>query len=132
MNISSLFGVLLGMGVLYGALSGATDNLQFFLDLHGILIVCGGTMAAASISFPIGKVLQLTKVFFLRVLARTTLNYQDTINQILELGKKASLGVSGLKDGSGDPASVPEGSRGARRRRRDDRAGDPRARSSSA
>lgn len=98
MNISSLIGVLLGMGVLYGALSGATDNLQFFLDVHGVLIVCGGTMAAASICFPIGKVLQLTKVFFLRVLSKNHANYQDTINQILELGKKASLGLSGLKE----------------------------------
>jgi chemotaxis protein MotA len=98
MNFSSLFGVLLGMGVLYKALSMTTDNMQFFLDPHGILIVVGGTMAAASISFPFSQVAGLFKVFLLRVLSRHSMDYQGTIQQILELSKKASVGASSLND----------------------------------
>jgi chemotaxis protein MotA len=98
MNFSSLFGVLFGSAVLYAALHATTDNMTFFLDMHGILIVVGGTAAAASISFPISHVLGLVKVFFLRVLGKHKIDYTDVINQILELNKKASLGTSALND----------------------------------
>lgn len=86
------------MGVLYKALAMTTDNMQFFLDPHGILIVVGGTLAAASISFPFSQVAGLFKVFLLRVLGRHSMDYQGTIQQILELSKKASVGASALND----------------------------------
>lgn len=98
MNFSSLVGLLLGVGVMYGALHASTDNMRFFLDEHGILIVFGGTLAAASISFPIKEVLLLFKVFLLRVLGRHKHEHAEVINQLLELNKKASLGVTGLND----------------------------------
>lgn len=98
MNFSSLFGVAFGIGIMYAALTATTPDLAFFLDFHGILIVVGGTAAAASISFPITKVLSLLKIFFMRVLGRNKLNYQETINQILELNKKASVGVTALNE----------------------------------
>lgn len=59
MNFSSLAGILFGVAVMYGALTHTTDNLNFFLDMHGILIVVGGTTAAASISFPVKEVFML-------------------------------------------------------------------------
>ncbi|MCM2276855.1 MAG: MotA/TolQ/ExbB proton channel family protein [Oligoflexia bacterium] len=98
MNFSSLFGIVFGIGVLYAALHATADDMKFFLDMHGILIVCGGTAAAASISFPVGKVLALLKVFFLRVLGQNKVDYQGTISQILELSKKASIGLSALNE----------------------------------
>jgi chemotaxis protein MotA len=98
MNFSSLFGVLFGIGVMYGALHATTDNIQFFFNLHGILIVLGGTAAAASISFPIFQVVGLLKVFVLRVLGRHKTDYQEAITQVLELSKKASIGTSALND----------------------------------
>lgn len=98
MNFSSLFGLCFGVGVMYFALSTTTDNMKFFLDMHGILIVVGGTAAAASISFPIANVASLLKVFILRVLGRNRVDYQGTITQLLELNKKASIGLSALND----------------------------------
>jgi chemotaxis protein MotA len=98
MNFSSLFGVAFGIAVMWNALSHTTDNMNFFLDMHGILIVMGGTMAAASISFPVSQVFMLLKVFALRVLGRNRVDYQATISQILELNKKASMGITGLND----------------------------------
>jgi chemotaxis protein MotA len=86
---------------MYFALKSTTDNLMFFFDVHGILIVLGGTLAAASISFPIIKVLSLFKVFFLRILGANKVDYQDTINQIIELNKKAANGVTGLNESLG-------------------------------
>lgn len=101
MNFSSLFGVLFGVGVMYGALRATTDNVMYFVDLHGILIVVGGTAAAACISYPILDVLGLMKVFVLRVLGKHKADYQGTIAQLLELNKKASLGTSALNDSIG-------------------------------
>lgn len=98
MNFSSFFGLVFGMVIMYLALSHTTPNMEMFLDFHGILIVCGGTAAAASISFPIMKVLSLTKVFILRVLGRNRVDFQASIQQLLELNKKASLGVTSLNE----------------------------------
>ncbi len=98
MNFSSLFGVSFGMGVMYFALVETGMKMAFFLDKHGMLIVVGGTLAAASISFPISKILTLAKVFLLRVLGRNKVDYQSTITQILELNKKAAGGSSVLAE----------------------------------
>ncbi len=98
MNFSSLVGICMGIAVMYGALHASTDNLSFFFDPHGMLIVMGGTLAAASISFPILDVLALLKVFLLRVLGRHRREHSEVITQILELNKKASSGVTGLND----------------------------------
>jgi chemotaxis protein MotA len=98
MNFSSIFGIILGGSVMYAALIATSKNIMMFLDLHGILIVCGGTAAAASISFPVMEIISLLKVFFLRVLGRHQKNYREVINQILELNKKASLGVGSISE----------------------------------
>lgn len=92
MNISSLFGVLLGLSVITASLLESGMDLSFFLNFHGIIIVCGGTLAAASIGFPIPKLLALTKIFFLRVLGRNRVNFQETIEQLIDTGKRMSSG----------------------------------------
>jgi chemotaxis protein MotA len=98
MNISSLLGLIFSGIVLYQALAHTTDNIAMFFDMHGLIIVFGGTGAAACLSFPITKVLGLIKVFMLRVLGRHKMDYQQAIHQILELSKKASVGTSALND----------------------------------
>jgi chemotaxis protein MotA len=98
MNFSSMVGIGIGVYVMYWALAHTTDNLMFFLDLHGIMIVIGGTLAAASISFPILKVASLMKVFVMRVLGANKVDHHGTINQLLELNKKAANGLTGLNE----------------------------------
>ncbi len=98
MNPSSLVGLVLGLGVMYAAMTATTDNMSFFLDFHGILIVVGGTAAAASISFPISKIAALLRVFFLRVLGKNRVDYQSAITQLLELNRKAAMGLPTLKE----------------------------------
>ena len=93
MNISSLVGIIIGIAVMVAALVETHMDMAFFLNFHGIVIVCGGTLAAAAISFPLGQVLTLAKVFFLRLIGRNQVDYQGTIEQMLELNKKLSLGL---------------------------------------
>ena len=98
MNFSSILGVIAGITVMYLSLVGTTDNLAFFLDMHGILIVIGGTAAAASISFPLGDILSLLKVFVLQVLGRNSIKYQQVITQLIELSRRAGAGENSLND----------------------------------
>ena len=98
MNFSSLFGVFAGVSVLFAALHATSSDMTLFLDFHGILIVVGGTAAAASISFPLKKVISLFKVFTLRVLGKNSVDYQGTIAQILELNRKAASGLTALNE----------------------------------
>ena len=98
MNISSLVGIAAGISVMYLALTGTTSDMRFFMDFHGILIVCGGTLAAASISFSILEVLSLLKIFLLRVLGRRGYNQAEIINSLLELNKKAGIGEMPLSE----------------------------------
>ncbi len=98
MNLSSLFGVLVGLGVVALSITHSDMDLKFFLNFHGMVIVCGGTLAAAAISFPIGKILTLVRVFFLRLLGRNRVDYQATIEKILELNKNLSLGLVGAHE----------------------------------
>jgi chemotaxis protein MotA len=98
MNFSSLIGVISGVVVMYLALTQTSDNIGYFFDLHGILIVIGGTAAAASISFPIGEVASLLKVFVLRVLGHNRADYQGVIAQLMELSKRAVAGGNALNE----------------------------------
>jgi chemotaxis protein MotA len=98
MNFSSIFGIISGIIVFIAALKATAPDISFFLDGHSMIIVVGGTAAAASISYPIGKLLMLLKVFFLRVIGKKSGNYQSVIEQIIELNKKATIGLSALNE----------------------------------
>jgi chemotaxis protein MotA len=95
MNLSSLLGVFIGLAVVGASLNESGMDMTFFLNFHALVIVCGGTLAAAAISFPMQKIFMLVKVFFLRLLGKNRVDYQATIEQMLELNKKFSLGIVG-------------------------------------
>jgi chemotaxis protein MotA len=98
MNFSSLVGVLVGLAVVGAALVETGMDIRFFLNFHGIVIVLGGTFAAAAISFPLGKIFNLIKVFFMRLMGKNGIDYQQTIEQLLEINKKFSLGLLSSAD----------------------------------
>jgi len=98
MNFSSLLGIILGSAVIYKALSMTSSNMDFFLDFHGILIVCGGTLAAASISFPILEIITLIRVFFVRVILGSRMDYANVISSLIELNKRSGIGSAALTE----------------------------------
>lgn len=97
MNFSSAFGIILAAGIVVFAIV-ETGLAKLFLDMHAILIVIGGTLAVSCLIFPIGHLLSLSKVFLLRILGKHKADFQGTIEQILELNKKMSIGASSLND----------------------------------
>ncbi len=84
---SSKFGLLLALGVFLLIALTSTKDPTVFLDWHAAVIVIGGTLAAALLSFSLGKMGQLFKVFLGKVLKSTEEGYADIVNEIVELAQ---------------------------------------------
>ncbi|MGH1468765.1 MAG: motility protein A [Bdellovibrionales bacterium] len=84
---SSKFGLLLALGVFLLIALTSTKDPTVFLDWHAAVIVIGGTLAAALLSFSLGKMGQLFKVFSVKVLKGTEESYAEIVNEIVELSQ---------------------------------------------
>lgn len=93
MNFYSIIGFTLAIGVLVGGLMLSTNKVSIFYDSVSLFIVLGGTLAAISISFPLTQVFKLTKVFVIRVLKGSQVNYQKTITNIIRVSEKYRSGA---------------------------------------
>ena len=84
---SSLMGLALAAIVfLVVALSSVKDSV-IFLDWHAAVIVLGGTLAAALLSFNIKNIVKLLKLFVSKVLKGSDEEYSDVITEIVDLAK---------------------------------------------
>lgn len=98
MNLSSIFGILFALVVLVVAVAMSTDNYFFFFNLHAIVIVLGGTAAAAFICYPMKQVLGLFKVFVSRLLGANRRNYEQLIEDIVILAQAYPGGYQKFSD----------------------------------
>jgi chemotaxis protein MotA len=98
MNFSTLIGIVGAFTVFAVSLIHTGMDLGFFLNFHGVVIVLCGTLTATAICFPLNRVFALLKVFFLRVLGKNKADYSGVIEQILDLNKKATIGLSALSE----------------------------------
>lgn len=84
MNLLSVVAFVLAGGVLsFGVFT--SDNAGVFLNTHALLIVIGGTIAAASISFQIDRLFLLFKTFFQRVIRGHKEDYVKLIQELMVL-----------------------------------------------
>ena len=89
MNIATIFGIIFGIAILCAATFYSTDNVAVFINLPGIAIVCGGTIAATFICYPLKEVARVFGVFMSAFKAEELpiLNY---INVLVGLSKTAT------------------------------------------
>ncbi len=92
MNFSTLVGFILSISVFGLAIYTSAKDFKIFLDVHAILIVIGGTIAASSVCFSIPKIFGLFKVFFRRMLGRNKRNYLALIEEIVALSQASRRG----------------------------------------
>lgn len=59
MNISLLFGIAAAVLTMWFGVFKSVENPKFYLDYHALILVCGGTFAAALIGFPFSKLADL-------------------------------------------------------------------------
>ena len=105
MNVSTVIGLVVTLAVFGASLITSTDNVMMFVNGHAILIVVGGTSAAALLCFPVKKVVTLLGVFFRRMLGNNAINYGRIVEDIAKLsvamrqGKKSyEAAIAQLKD----------------------------------
>lgn len=91
MNIYSIVAFILAGCVLAYGVSSA-DGAAYFLNSHAIFIVVGGTIAAASISFQMDRVLLLFRIFFRGVIRGRKQNYSALIEELMILAQERRTG----------------------------------------
>jgi len=87
MDIATIIGILLGMGLVVGAIATQTSIATFF-DPASIAIVLGGTSAAALISFPLGQIVKIMGVVKKAFITRP-INPVEYVHEIVKLAEVA-------------------------------------------
>lgn len=70
--------------ILLSVLTTLEDPMQM-LDWHGLMIVVGGTIASAAVSFKINTVITLLKIFFHRALGGGGVDFRSLIHELLHI-----------------------------------------------
>jgi len=86
MNFSSIFGLAFALVVLVASIL-MSGKAGVFLDLHGILVVIGGTAAAALMCFPVRFYARIGKVFINKFVGMYSTRYDTVINEIVDLAR---------------------------------------------
>lgn len=87
MNPSSIIGFLVAGGVLVFAVMDAKGAKEILLNIHALLIVFGGTMAAAFISFPIQRIVKLSFVALKKLLVGITQDYESIVKEVISIAE---------------------------------------------
>jgi len=86
MGFSSLAGFLIAGAVIFFGVF-ASDSGSVFLDYHAAVIVIGGTLAAALVSFPASTLFNLFKIFIKRLFVAKGQKQNQIISEVLFLLK---------------------------------------------
>ena len=77
MNYFSLLSFCIAFGVLAFGLVSSSKDVTIFADSISVFIVVGGTFAATSISFRMDRMMELVKVFAIRILKGKYSKYDE-------------------------------------------------------
>ncbi|MFQ6607574.1 MAG: motility protein A [Fidelibacterota bacterium] len=97
MDLSTAFGLIIGLGLIILSILGKQGDLSWFLDPSSIGIVLGGTFAATLVNYPIKNVMSIFKVLA-QVFQKSDLSYQQVINELVDKAEKArKTGIMSLE-----------------------------------
>jgi chemotaxis protein MotA len=88
MDIASLIGLLMAIGLIVGSMLLGTAPITAYIDIPSVLVVCGGSVAAALICFPLRSILGTPKVM-LKVMLNKTEDLSGLIAQLVSLAETA-------------------------------------------
>ncbi len=92
MDIATLFGIIIGFTLIVGAII-IGGSYDVFLNIPGMMIVFGGTFAAACVNFPISDMVKAFKAVYY-VFARKKVSPNDVVNlmvRIAQISRKEGL-----------------------------------------
>lgn len=90
MNIATIIGIILGIGLVIGTIFNEAGTLDYFINISGLAIVIGGTFAATFVSYPLPDVIKVFRNVFL-VMKREPPRLQLYIKHVLHLVKTAKV-----------------------------------------
>lgn len=92
MNFYAIIGFIIAAIVFGTGLFLASPNLELFLDYPSMFIVCGGTFAAAAISFQLNRIKIVFAIFLRRVLKGHRINHTDIVKQLIKIADEYRKG----------------------------------------
>lgn len=98
MNIFTIISFVIAAFVFGYSVLHAGIDMKKLLDLHGIMIVIGGTVACAAIAYQVDRIGMLVKVFIDRMLRKTKVSYRDTIRELMVMAEINRTQPEKLKD----------------------------------
>jgi chemotaxis protein MotA len=101
MNLSNALGFVASIVVFFVAVFMSTSEVGIFFDLHAMLIVVGGTGAASSICFSLPKMMNLLKIFFLRIMGARRRDYLGLVQEITILSAARQRGMQAFESAVG-------------------------------
>ncbi|MCD6153253.1 MAG: MotA/TolQ/ExbB proton channel family protein [Syntrophobacterales bacterium] len=101
MDISTILGIIVGFGLVIGAMS-MGGGLGWFLNVPSAMIVMGGTLGAVLINYPMSDIFGVTKVAK-NVFFQKELDAEMVIKTLVEMSRIARRdGILALEDKVGD------------------------------
>ena len=86
MNFTTLIGMLGGLLLLGSAIYFTAEDIGAFINIPGLSIVIGGTLAAALISYPFKEVMRIFHVLYI-VLRNEKMYTRDDMEEIVEVSR---------------------------------------------
>lgn len=87
MNLSTLIGIIAAIAVFIGSILTSSNNSKIFLNMHALVIVIGGTFAAALISYPFEQIWDAQKIIFKKVIGKFGVKNIDLIKEIISIAE---------------------------------------------
>jgi chemotaxis protein MotA len=110
MSLATVAGTLVGLGVVVGAVMHGTDNYRSFVNAEGFLIVVGGTIANAFMSYNATSVMQAFQAMW-HMVKKPNATREGLNSEILRLIKWAYIvqakGLPGLEGEAGAKIKEP-------------------------
>ena len=88
MDIGTILGLFSGVGIIFLGIIRQDGDVGWFMNSNALLVVFGGTMAAAMVNYPLKNIIGLFSVVK-NVFTSEEHDYQGIIEQIVEKGEKA-------------------------------------------
>lgn len=104
MNLTSVLGfAVTGVILWFGVISGS-PNPALFMNTHALILVVGGTTAAAMIAFPMGRLLGIVKMLIFGVIFKRQADHRQLVCEIISaaVNYRSNPGILGHR-----PASHP-------------------------
>jgi len=86
MNLTTIIGMISGLAILVVAISLSSHDVTTFLNVPGLLLVLGGTLAATLISYPFHEIIRVFRIFGI-VLRNERLYAERDIKELVEVAR---------------------------------------------